>query len=155
MCESLEDLNGQLEKKGSKINLIYGEYPSVIGDLIKEAKADAICINKDFTPFAKKRDEQIQTACQAEGISFHSTEDYTLNTLKQALCDRDEFFKKFTPYYKRVESIKVNKPVSCEADNFLQGGLEGKEVKLIEDMGKQFYDHSDHQEVNGGRTRAL
>jgi len=52
------------------------------------------------------------------------------------MCDRTEFFKKFTPYYKRVEGIKVNKPVPCEDDNFFKGSLDGKIVELIKDMGK-------------------
>lgn len=104
MCESLEDLDSQLEKKGSKLNWLYGEYPYIIEDLLKATKADLLHVNCDYTNFSKIRDEEIKKVCDENKVTFSSFEDICLLTKKKALDNRDEFWKKFTPFYNAVNS---------------------------------------------------
>ena len=121
MCECLEDLDLRLKERGSQLNLVYGEYPGIISDLIKATNAELLAVNMDYTKFSKQRDQEIRSTCSDLKVEFLSEEDICLLTKKQAMSSRrpgEEFFKKFTPYYNSVSSIQIRRPVKCDDENF-------------------------------------
>ena len=177
MCQSLQDLNSQLEEKGSQLNLVYGEYPNIIEEVIEATEAEMICVNEDYTKFSRIRDQQIRTVCMENKVRFVTCEDICLLNKDQALNGREEFYKKFTPFYNAVSGNKVKQPQKCEMDNFAEDaieqlGNEEEEVgatkkkkgsktaetgqyqsRVITDFGKQFYT-KEKAAVKGGRTEA-
>lgn len=119
----------------------------------------------DYTKFSKDRDHEISSACREskKKVQFMSEEDICLLTKKQVMSMRksgQEFYKKFTPYFRAVSGIKIRKPVKCDADNFADdpidfSSLTSSNSKIIEDSGRQFYEHNPHIEVKGGRKYAF
>ena len=76
MCESLEDLNNQLLNKNSRLFLFYGKIKNILKKILKEKPTiDAIYMNKDYTPFALKRENDIKNICNTLNLNFIVQED--------------------------------------------------------------------------------
>ncbi len=92
MIESLYDLEEQILSLGKRIDnndndnnifsrlyLFYGEQENVVSKLLIKEKIDAIFINKDYTPFSKKRDYNIKHSCHKSNVEFYQYSDYLLS----------------------------------------------------------------------------
>ena len=74
MIESLEELNQELKKKSSRLFYFYGDNITIIKKIIKETGINAVYINQDYTPFAKKREQDIEKLCKKTKIDFYKFE---------------------------------------------------------------------------------
>lgn len=92
-----EDLNGNLHifhTSKSDIQVLEGlwsKYPSLT----------TIATNADFTPFAIKRDDEINRWCVKHKITYVEAEDYTLLPINTILNNKNTFFSVYTPFYRR------------------------------------------------------
>jgi deoxyribodipyrimidine photo-lyase len=122
----------------------------VISKLYDKYKFETIAFNKDYTPFAIKRDAEIGKWASSKNISVISYEDYTIHNMGEIVKDDNKPYLKFTPYYRK--SI-LKKPRSLFSET---------KFKFITDKTKSInnYNHLRPAEnkmisVNGGRKRAL
>lgn len=122
MIESLVDLDEQLKEFDSRLLFFKGEYPDIISKIIREVKPELLCINKDFTPYSRERDQFISDVCKEENVEFQSFEDSSLTDHDQLLsnCKSGHFYKVFTPYYKTASSLKVKASEELENQNLLR-----------------------------------
>lgn len=118
MIASLQDLQQQLKKKGGKLYLFYGKTDEVIKKLIKTEKIDAVFSNKDYTPFAQKRDKALAKLCKQLEVPFNEFDDALLNAPGQVLKGSGEPYKVFTPFWKTSVEIPVAKDQKCSYKNF-------------------------------------
>lgn len=157
MIESLEDLNFSLQKKNSQLNFLYGEYPTIIEDLISTTKAEMLCVNEDYTKFSQMRDEQIRLSCEKLDCEFKSFEDITLISKEEAMTGREKFgnfHQKYSPFYRAVKDIQIREPVPCQYRNFAQEKIK-IEGKISEENGREFFEYNENLELKGGRKEAL
>lgn len=131
MIESLEDLNQQLEKKGSKLYLFYGTNKDVLKYLIKKLKVDAIYENFDYTPYATERSKIIKKLCEKNNVKYETSEDYTLTPIDLVKTESGTWFKKFTPYKNSAQKTKPEKPNTKIKNNFYT-----KSIKISFDFSK-------------------
>jgi deoxyribodipyrimidine photo-lyase len=158
MCESLQDLESQLQGKGSHLNVLRGDYPDILVKIIDKVKPDVVCLNMDYTPYAKERDTIIEQTCKNHKVEFKSFEDITLVTTEAAKAcysGEDSFFKKFTPYYNRAVQLSVRVPEACKNNNFAKDPIQLDNSNIVSDFGKQFYNLNPKLLVRGGRTNGL
>lgn len=101
MIESLKNLDSELHKRGSKLYIFQGMPDKVIENIISETKAEAIFINRDYTPFSMKRDLQIRQVCINKGLHLEASEDILLIPLKDLASGVREY-KKFTFFHKKI-----------------------------------------------------
>lgn len=153
MCECLEDLNLQLNKYNSRLFLFYGEINTVIHKILKIENVDAIFMNKDYTPFARKRENDIKKICEKQKKIFESYEDYMLTGVNDVISGTGTPYVKFTPYFNTATKIKVRDDAKNNYKNYaskknkFSGEFEGKLQK--------FYNKNENIWVNGGRTNGL
>jgi hypothetical protein len=88
MMECLDELNKELKSHNSRLYYFYGETEDVVKKIIKyldkkDMNLNAIFINKDYTPFAKKREASIQSLCKSNELDFICLEDYMLTGSKE------------------------------------------------------------------------
>jgi len=107
MIESLEDLDKQLKKYGSRIRYFYGDSDKVVKNLINKYGPDAIFTNQDYTPFSKKRDEKIKKICEENDVQFEAYEDILLNPVGSIKTGGNEIYTKFTPYFTKAKKVRV------------------------------------------------
>lgn len=112
MLECLDDLNKQLSYK-----LSFFEGPKFY-KYIKDVKT--IAFNVDYTPYAKKRDNQIIKYCKANNIHVITDQDYTLFPMKFIKTQSDEStYKVFTPFYNMcLSKVKNILPSKSNFMNF-------------------------------------
>ena len=95
---SLLELDQKVRKKGSALVLLHGDPKKEILGFAKRIKASAIFVNRDYEPYAKKRDKAVRTACNKLGIAFHDYKDQVIFEGNELLTQSGAAYKVFTPY---------------------------------------------------------
>ena len=113
MCECLDNLNQQLKKKKSRLFYFYGEPIDILSKLVKTYNVNCIFFNKDYSPFAIKREHDISKICAVE--TFH---DYLL-TNDTVVKPDGHIYVKFTPFYNKAKKIKVALPAKNGYSNYI------------------------------------
>lgn len=96
--ESLEEIEKELQKKGSSLIVRYGKPEEEIPKLAEELKVTAVFANRDYEPYAKKRDEAVRKKLEKLSISFHQFKDSVFFEGKEILTGSGLPYKVFTPY---------------------------------------------------------
>ncbi|MEC8221007.1 MAG: deoxyribodipyrimidine photo-lyase [Nanoarchaeota archaeon] len=150
LFESLKDLNEQLKGKESKLHLFYGKQLEILKDLVNKHNIEAIYQNKDYTPFARKRDQSIKELCSKLEVDCNLYHDYLLNSPKEVLKGDGDPYGVFTPYYKRASMHKVHAPKENDFKNYSTVECESIEIldKILPQKNKEIL-------VEGGREEAL
>jgi deoxyribodipyrimidine photo-lyase len=103
--QSLQSLNLELQKVGSKLILRHGNPIQEMEKLIEETKVESLFWNIDQEPYARKRDSLITEMCKRKGISVFTFHDSTLQHSDAVLKSNKEPYTVFTPYRKRWENM--------------------------------------------------
>lgn len=123
MLESLEDLQNQLKEKGGRLYLFKGKPEEIVARCISELSIDALIVNRDYTPYSIKRDENLEKACKERQVSFISCEDALLNPPEETLKKDGKPYTIFTPYFRNALKIQVMLPIKNTESNYFQGKI--------------------------------
>jgi deoxyribodipyrimidine photo-lyase len=123
--DSLVEIEKQLQKKGSSLVVRYGKPEEEIPKLCEEFKIDKVFTNRDYEPYAKKRDELVVKKLKASGIDFETFKDSVFHEKHEILTGTGSLYKVFTPYKNKwlekfEESGKVIPDYKCELKNLLK-----------------------------------
>ena len=126
MMESLIDLNQSLQGK-----LSFFEEESFYKEL---SNVKAIFYNKDYTPYARKRDAQIVKFCKSKGIQCCTKQDYTLHKINTILKEDNEPYRVFTHFYKNaIKNFKITEKVTiCNLDKMLENVVSLGKIKNLD-----------------------
>ena len=151
MLESLEDLEKELLLKKGKLYLFFGKPENIVAQCIKTLHADAVIVNRDYTPYSIERDRKIESVCKKQGASFHSFDDALLNPIDQTLKSDGNPYTIFTPFYRNALRLKVPLPVNNPYTNYYSRPIDfAKERTLYKKLlPKKF------EQEKGGRTAGL
>lgn len=69
----------------------------------------AIMFNRDYTPYARRRDADIERFCLKNNIHFKTFEDYTLHGIQDIKNQKRKPYQVFGPFYKKAKTLKVPK----------------------------------------------
>lgn len=112
LVESLKELDSELPHG----LLILQEYNvKALKEVKKVYDYDAIYTNRDYTPYAIDRDEEIRNFCVNNGtIEFHNEfEDYLLMPLGKFLKADGKPYTKYTPFKNNAYKMTFPKPIKC------------------------------------------
>ena len=108
MIESLIDLKKNIEEHNGRLLCFYGKNNDIISKLCDRLAIEVVFFNKDYTPYAKKRDSKIEKLCKKEDIVVKMFQDYYLYTPGSILTQSGTPYKKFTPFYNTVLKMPVS-----------------------------------------------
>lgn len=153
MLQSLHELDEQLKQKGSQLYIFYGDTHQIIKKLISTQNIDAAFVNRDYTPFSRKRDETLEKLCIQNGAVFSSNNDLLLHEPEEVLSGKGTPYSIFTAFYKRALSLAVEKLEATVHDNFYRKSIpesHGTEIfkKILTTLNKNIW-------IKGGRSEAL
>lgn len=152
LVESLKDLDEDLQKKGSKLYIAQGTTHEVLNDIIAQTKAQVVCSNFDYTPFAKERDAKVAEVCAASSIPFKQFHDALLVPPGTFTTKQGGVYTVFTPFMRRAREEPVAAVQSNTAKKYYTKVIE----RCTTDWSTLFdYSHNDNVKINGGRTVAL
>ena len=150
MLQSIADLDQQLQDVGGALTLYNGLPDQVIASVLKQQSIESVFINRDYTPFSRRRDAELAETCQKLGIPLHILADALLTEPEQALKSDHTPYKVFTAFYNNARQFPVALPQALSSPRFLsvasdygieQVALSLRPVSL--------------EMINGGRSQAL
>ena len=157
MCETLIELKDDYKKNKSILNFYYGNTLDVIKELHKKYTINSIGFNADYSPFAKKRDNEIIKWGNKNDVIIFCEEDMLLvpimtgNTFKK---NKDEPYKVFTPFKNYLKST-----YNVEDVNNKKIKLKNKSLKIKSSIDikyfTNFYETEDNLNVKSGRKEGL
>ena len=148
MIESLQDLDSELHKNNSKLHIFKGNNITVLKKIHKQINIDNIIFNKDYTPYAIKRDNSIEKFCKQNNINCVMIEDYLLHPIGTLLKDNNDPYTVYTPFKNNGLKFTVDKPLKNKIKNLIS---ENK-LKTNEYIK---YQTNENILVRGGRLNGL
>ena len=114
MVESLEDLAADIHATGGELHTFYGKNVAIVGELIDALKIDAVYFNRDYTPYALIRDDEISKVCQKMKVICEMYQDYYLYEPGTIKSKSGDIYKKFTPFYDTVLPMHIEPSVNTK-----------------------------------------
>jgi deoxyribodipyrimidine photo-lyase len=153
MIESLEDLAADIRSAGGELSTFYGKNKKVIRELIEVLNIDVVYFNRDYTPYAILRDDEISKMCNKMEVKCAMYQDYYLYEPGTITSKSGTIYKKFTPFYDTVLHMPVETSVSTKKTALRSYNTEmiNSHIKLI-DAQRIFVKKNDNVLVHGGRT---
>lgn len=119
MIKSLMELDSQLRDKGGRLFTFFGKNEVIVKKLVEDWKIDSIFWNKDYSPYAKKRDKGLTDLCKKMNIQCNISEDYYINPPGSILTGNDTSYLKYTPYLNKALETGCPLPNKSQARNLV------------------------------------
>lgn len=156
MCLSLLDLDQDYQKKKSKLYCFYGHVEKVLNKIHNKFPIKNLGFNNDYSPYAKKRDNQIYQWCQKNKIKCWHQEDMLLvNILNQKNYPNEHPYKVFTPFMKYLKKTFPVLPPIVKKKPLLGIFPESPPGELSVKKINSFYTFNPNLLVKPGRSSAL
>lgn len=98
LLESLVALDTALRERGSQLVLRHGDPVAVLDQLARESGAAGVFFNRDYTPFARARDERVSGMLAETGRSARSFQDLVIWEPDDLLTKTGTPYTVYTPY---------------------------------------------------------
>ncbi|MGX1025026.1 deoxyribodipyrimidine photo-lyase [Flavobacterium sp. CS20] len=136
---TLQNINETLkEKHNSSIAFYHGKSDEVFKNIINEYEIDTVYTNRDYEPYAKERDRQIESILNQNDISFKTYKDLVVFEKDELVKNDGKPYLVFTPYMKKWKKTfkDVDLP-NYPSENHLGNLIQSKNLPhlSLEDMG--------------------
>lgn len=159
MINSLKELDDNLRELGSKLHIFYGHPNEICDILIKEWEIEAIFENRDYTPFAQKRQTDMENLCKKYQIYYELSPDVLANEPEDIFNKKGDFFRVYTHFYNHCKKIPFDKMDEPSHEEF-----QGRFIRIDStiEKGRNFPEEiskkiktSPKLSENGGRKNGL
>ncbi len=136
--KAITDINLQLHKLGSSLNVFHSTPKQVFEELATKYTISCVYANHDYEPYAKERDEDINQLLNNYNIKFKTFKDQCVFEKDEVVKDDGKPYTVFTPYSRKWK-LKLNdyylKPYPTEKyfSNFLK--QINQSIPTIEQIG--------------------
>jgi len=159
MIESLYDLQKAIEKQGGHLYCFYGTNPTIVKNCIQHFGIEAVCCNRDISPYAMQRDAELADICTDKGVEFWQTADYYLFEPGTILSPGSKtVYQKFTPFYNSCmsHSKSIEKPLAPKLYSFSNSTTKMKaSISLMEAFQRFVKKGNPSILVHGSRENAI
>ena len=111
ILETLQQMQEQLVANGSSLKVLNSSPLEALKNLVKEYEIDCVFTNTDYEPYAKERDEKIETLLQSHGIKFKQYKDHVIFEKNEVTKDDGKPYTVFTPYSKKWKAVLNENPI--------------------------------------------
>ena len=101
---ALENLQKKIVDMGSSMLTIYDTPGNAFEMLIQKYEVVSVFTNRDYEPYAIKRDENIKALLKKYGVEFSDFKDQVIFDRNEVVKDNGEPYTVFTPYSKKWKS---------------------------------------------------
>lgn len=152
MLESLEDLANQIKARSGELYFFYDHPHKALTEIIHQEKIEAVYINRDYTPYSQKRDDELAAVCSELGVALHSFGDVLLHEPEEISNDNAEPYTVFTSFWKKASNLSVRKPRKHTYKNFMRS----PPALRLDEMIERILPYSNpNLFARGGRASAL
>ncbi|WP_114747809.1 cryptochrome/photolyase family protein [Pleomorphovibrio marinus] len=100
ILQQVKAIHEQLKDFGSSILIKHGKPEEVFEELVEEFEIANVYTNRDYEPYARKRDQAIADLLKKHQIAFLDFKDQVIYEKDEITTDSGSFYKVFTPYSK-------------------------------------------------------
>ena len=133
--KQLKNINEQLKEYNSGLVVRHGKPQNIWRELIREFKPRAIYFNKDYEPYAGKRDSKVREIAKQEGIEVHAFKDQVIFEEDEVLKPDGGNYTVFTPYknrwLKEFEQAGLPEPSKTKFKNLAKTDTEFPSLESI------------------------
>ena len=116
----LNNLDKELIKFNSSLNIYYGSPIKIFEKIINENSIDAVFWNKDYEPYAIKRDKEIEKLLKSNNIKSFNFKDQVIFEEREVVKNDGSPYVVYTPYSKKWIEKFSNKDVKhFKSETFL------------------------------------
>ena len=101
LLDCLTSLRDDLAAAGSSLYLRRGSVPEELDRFCRDVRADAVCWNRDYSPYAVRRDRRVRETLEDRGVEVAVCEDHLLVPPESVLKDDGTPFVVFSPFARR------------------------------------------------------
>jgi deoxyribodipyrimidine photo-lyase len=105
---ALSEMQKQLLKSGSTLDVRYGKPLDVFKELLKEYRIESVFTNHDYEPYARDRDDAIQSLLKEKGVAFKTFKDQVIFEKDEVLKDDGKPYTVFTPYSRKWKAALID-----------------------------------------------
>ncbi len=137
--ETLQDINSRLNKElDTSIAFFHGKPQEVFEKIVNQYDIGKVFTNKDYEPYALKRDRDIEDFLKKHDIGFETYKDQVIFEHSEVVKNDGDPYLVFTPYMKKwKEEFKKTELKVYDSENYLENIVKNKMLPNIhlEDMG--------------------
>lgn len=108
ILEQVASIKNEFEKLGSSLKIIYGTPLASFRRIIDKYDVKAVFTNRDYEPYAIKRDKEISVFLEEKGIPFHTFKDHVIFEKDEIVKPDGKPYPVFTPYSVRWKAAFQN-----------------------------------------------
>lgn len=105
MIDALRDLDASLRARGSRLVVRRGRTLDVIRDLVRDSGAAGIAWNRDYTPFARRRDAQVEALLRDLNVETCIDEEAVILGPDDVRTGDGRPYAVYTPYWRRWRAL--------------------------------------------------
>lgn len=149
----LNGLDCSIRKSGGRLFILRGSPEDVIKRFLRDTDAGLVTLNRDYTPFSRKRDYVIERMCKKIGADFSSHADALINEPEDVLKNDSKPYTVFTPFFRKAREFPVRNPEKIKNKVFYSGKVAGETG--IDNFKKISVPDNPRIRLKGGRKEAL
>ena len=113
-------MNEKLKKYECSINIFYGKPLDVFKNIISKTEVEKIVFNKDYEPYAIKRDDAIKELVTKNNIEFKGYKDHVIFEENEVVKDNGDPYVVYTPYSRKwINKLNDKEIISYHSDEYL------------------------------------
>ncbi len=98
MLECLASLEKNIEAAGGRLIFRYGDIETEMSKVLRETDATALYYNRDYEPYARKRDATVEKLARSLGVEVHSAKDGVVHEPEEIVKADGKPYLVFTPF---------------------------------------------------------
>ena len=95
IMDAIRDIHADLVAQGSGLIVVHGDPVVAIPAIVQELGVDAVFFNRDYEPYAVKRDAMVM---ERVGVPVHTAKDTVIFESNEVLSKTGTTYKVYTPY---------------------------------------------------------
>ena len=143
ILQALGYINDAMKGNQCTVGMYHGVPKAILNDLIDRYPIDRVVTNRDYEPYARERDQEIEALLAARGISFETYKDQVIFEKDEITKDDGKPYVVYTPYSRKwLKAFEENTPQKYPSKNLLNKLYPEIQPSLrLEDLGFEPQDH--------------
>tara|TARA_B100000508_G_scaffold141097_1_gene146976 strand:- start:70645 stop:71940 length:1296 start_codon:yes stop_codon:yes gene_type:complete len=98
--KEIESIKNEYQENGSDLKVYHGKPIEIFKELISKYDIQKVYTNRDYEPYAKERDKNINDLLSEKSIDFIGAKDHVIFEKNEVLKDDGDPYRVYTPYMK-------------------------------------------------------
>lgn len=99
--DTLQKMRKELQEHGSSLAMYHGTPKAVFEQVVSDFNVQNVITNHDYEPYARQRDEEIQSFLKEKDIGFYTYKDQVIFEKDEVVKDDGDPYVVYTPYMKK------------------------------------------------------